>query len=137
MQIVIVIVGHSAPLLMLLLFSVFGVAETIRVLKEGPMIDPEGREFKSPRFGSETESNTGSRVNDSSPVHVQCTEASMIIVVDADLYGTGRRVSPGELFLGGAEHQLSGQCRAVAAGDGEYVIKAELQGCGSKLTVRC
>lgn len=130
------IVGRSAPLL-LLLSSVFGVAETIRALKEGPMIDPEGREFKSPRFGSELESNTRSRVYDSSPVYVQCTEASMIIVVDADLYRTGRRVSHGEVFLGGAENQRSGQCRAVAAGDGEYVIKAELQGCGSKLTVRC
>lgn len=123
------IVGHSAPLLLLLLSSVFGVAETIQALKEGSMINPEGREFKSPRFGSEAESNTGSQVNDSSPVHAQCTEASMIIVVDADLYRTGRRVSSRRAF--------SGRSRAVAAGDGEYVIKAELQACGSKLTVRC
>lgn len=127
-----VIVGRSASLL--LLFA-FGVADAIRLLKEGPMIDAEGREYKSSALRVDKEGAGGPQLNDGSTVRVQCTETSMIVVVKADLYKNGRLVSPGELALGEAEHPQSSRCRAVAAGYGEYVLKAELQDCGSELTV--
>lgn len=130
------IVGHSASLTLLVSFA-FGVADAIRTLKDGPMIDAEGREYKSAPLRTDGENIRGPQLNDGSTVHVQCTETSMIIVVKPDLYKNGRLVSPDELFLGEAEHSQSSQCRAVAAGDTEYVIEAGLQDCGSKLTVSC
>lgn len=130
-----VIVGRSASLLLLLLFA-FDVADAIRLLKEGPLIDAEGREYKSSALRvDEEDDDSGPRLSDGSTVRVQCTETSMIVVVKADLFKNGRLVSPGELALGEAEHPQSSRCRAVAAGYGEYVIKAELQDCGSELTV--
>ncbi|XP_051245021.1 zona pellucida sperm-binding protein 3-like [Dicentrarchus labrax] len=128
------IVGHSASLALLVSFA-FGVADAIRTLKDGPMIDAEGREYKSAPLRTDGKNIRGPQLNDGSTVHVQCTETSMIIVVKPDLYKNGRLVSPGELFLGEAEHSQSSQCRAVAAGDTEYVIEAGLQDCGSKLTI--
>ncbi|XP_035511055.1 zona pellucida sperm-binding protein 3-like [Morone saxatilis] len=109
--------------------------DAIRTLKDGPMIDAEGREYKSAPLRTDGENIRGPQLNDGSTVHVQCTETSMIIVVKPDLYKNGRLVSPDELFLGEAEHSQSSQCRAVAAGDTEYVIEAGLQDCGSKLTI--
>lgn len=125
-----VIAGHSV---VLLISFAFGVADAIRTLKDEPMIDAEGREYKTLR--TDAENISGPQFDDGSTVRVQCTEASMIIGVKADLYKNGRLVSPAELFLGGAEHSQNSQCRAVAAGDAEYVIEARLQDCGSKLTV--
>ncbi|XP_070780039.1 zona pellucida sperm-binding protein 3-like [Enoplosus armatus] len=124
-----VVTGHSASLALLISFA-FCVADAIRSLKDGPMIDAEGREFKSATLRTGAEN-----INDGSTVRVHCTEVSMIIVVKADLYKNGRLVSPGELFLGEAEHSQSSRCRAVAAGDAEYVIEAGLQDCGSRLTI--
>lgn len=128
------IAGRLVSLALLLSFA-FVVADAILSLKDGPMIDPEGREYKSATFRIEAENISGPQINDGSSVRVQCTEASMIILIKADLYGNGRIVSPGELFLGEAEHSESSQCRAAAANDTEYVIEAGLQDCGSKLTV--
>lgn len=130
------IVAHSASLALLLSFA-FDAADAIRSLKDGPMIDDEGRQYKSVMLRIDEEDVSGAQLSDRSTVRVQCTETSMIIVVMADLYKNGRLVSPGELFLGEAEHSQSSQCRAVAAGDTEYVIEAGLQDCGSELTVSC
>lgn len=123
-----VFLAHSASLVLLISF-LRGVAIAIRTLKEGPMIDADGREYK-----------TASLTEDSSPrasdsVRVECTEVSMIVYIQADFYRTGRLVSPGDLFLGGAEHKQDSRCRAVVSGHNEYVIEAGLQDCGSKLTV--
>ncbi|XP_029293959.1 LOW QUALITY PROTEIN: zona pellucida sperm-binding protein 3-like [Cottoperca gobio] len=128
------IAGHAASLALLISFA-FGVADSIRTLRDGPMIDAEGREYKSVALGIEAEDISETQFNDGSTVHVRCTDASMFIVVKADVFKNGHLVSPGELFLGGAEHSQSSQCRAVAAGDSEYVIEAALQDCGSKLSI--
>nr|XP_020472149.1 zona pellucida sperm-binding protein 3-like [Monopterus albus] len=127
-----VIAGHSASLALLLSLA-FGVAHTIRSLKDGPMIDAEGRQYKSAVLT--TGENSGSDSSDETAVHVRCTETSMIITVKADLFKYGRLVSAGELFLGEGEHTESSQCQAVAVTDTELVIEAGLQDCGSKLTM--
>ncbi|KAA8585018.1 zona pellucida sperm-binding protein 3 [Etheostoma spectabile] len=126
--------GHSVSLALLILFA-FGVADAIRSLKDGPMIDAEGREYKSAALRTDAESLGEQQVTQGSTVHVQCKEASMVIVVKADLYKNGRLISPGELFLGGAKHSQSSQCRVAAVGDSEYIIEAPLQDCGSKLII--
>lgn len=130
-----VIKGHSASLALLLSVTI-GVADAIRSLKDGPMIDTEGREYKS-ALRTDAGNIRGQQLNDKPTVRVQCTETSMIVAVKADLYKNGRLVSPGELFLGEAGPSQSVQCQAVAAGDTEYVIEAGLQDCGTKLTVSC
>ncbi|XP_030648761.1 zona pellucida sperm-binding protein 3-like [Chanos chanos] len=53
----------------------------------------------------------------------------------SDLYGNGRRVLSSELHLGNAEWINQQECRAVPHGDSEYVIKAALHECGSRLNV--
>uniref|UniRef100_A0A665VBL2 Zona pellucida sperm-binding protein 3 n=1 Tax=Echeneis naucrates TaxID=173247 RepID=A0A665VBL2_ECHNA len=114
--------GQLASLLLLSLL--LAVAAAIRPLKEGPMIDAEGREYKS--AAARTVEPT---------VQIECTDASMIIYIKADLFNNGRLVSPEDLFLGGVEYSESSQCRAAALSDTEYIIEAALQNCGSKLTV--
>lgn len=131
-----VIVRHSASLALLLSLA-FGVADAIRSLKDGPITDAEGREYKSATLRIDEKHASRPQLNDGSTIRIQCTETSMVIVVKADLYKNGRLVSPYELLLGEAERPQSSRCRAVAAGYGEYVIEAELQDCGSKLTVSC
>ncbi|XP_056258047.1 zona pellucida sperm-binding protein 3-like [Seriola aureovittata] len=127
-----VIAGQATSLVLLLLFA---VADSIRVLKDGPMIDAEGREFKSAAVRTDAENIRRRQSSDGSTIRVQCTEVSMIIVVNADFYRTGRPVSAGDLFLGEARHSESSQCRAVAVSDTEYVIEAGLQNCGSNLSI--
>ncbi|KAI3359254.1 hypothetical protein L3Q82_002772 [Scortum barcoo] len=123
--------AHPASLALLISLA-FGATEAIRALKEGPMIDAEGREFKSATFRADVENSSRPQHSEASTVCVYCTEAFMIIEVKADLYKNGCPVSPGELFLGEAEHWQSSQCRAVTAGDSnEYIIEAALQDCGS------
>ncbi|XP_068434484.1 zona pellucida sperm-binding protein 3-like [Clinocottus analis] len=129
-----VIAVHSASLALLISFA-FAFGNAIRTLKDGPMIDAEGREYKSANFRTEAEDISWPQLDDDSTVRVQCTDSSMIIVVKADLYKNGRHVSPEELFLGEPKYSQGGQCRAVAAGDAEYLIEAGLQDCGSKLTM--
>ncbi|XP_068434847.1 zona pellucida sperm-binding protein 3-like [Clinocottus analis] len=129
-----VIAVHSASLALLISFA-FAFGNAIRTLKDGPMIDAEGREYKSANFRMEAEDISWPQLDDDSTVRVQCTDSSMIIVVKADLFKNGRHVSPEELFLGEPKYSQGGQCRAVAAGDAEYLIEAGLQDCGSKLTI--
>ncbi|XP_062422029.1 zona pellucida sperm-binding protein 3-like isoform X1 [Pungitius pungitius] len=128
------IVVHSAFLALLIAFA-FGVADAIRTLKDGPLIDAEGREYKSANFPTDAGDNRSPRLNVGPTVSVRCTDASMIIVVKADIYKNGLLVSAEELSLGESKHSQRSPCRAVAAGDSEYIIEAELQDCGSKLTV--
>lgn len=111
-----------ATLVLLLLF-VCGAANAIRLLKEGPMIDAEGREYKSAVIKPQLQARPA--------VDVQCTETSMIVVIMADLHPNSRL----EAVLGEAGRSQGGRCRAVATEDNEYIIEAELQDCGSKLTV--
>ncbi|CAJ1076592.1 zona pellucida sperm-binding protein 3-like [Xyrichtys novacula] len=123
--------AHSASLL-LPFVVIFVVSDAIRLLKEGPMIDAEGREYKGLRVSAEDFSEPPP--SDEPTVRVQCTETSMIVLVKADLFRTGRLVSAEELFLGADPSQS--RCRAAAAaGDSEFVIEAGLQDCGSRLTV--
>ncbi|CAK6964853.1 zona pellucida sperm-binding protein 3-like [Scomber scombrus] len=127
--------GHTVSLALLLLLALV-VADAIRPLKEGPMIDSEGREYKSAMSRIDEENISGPQLtNDRSTVHVQCTEASMIVYIKADLYGKGRFVSPEEFFLGEVEHSEGSRCQATATSDTEYVIEAQLQDCGSELTM--
>lgn len=128
--------GRLAFLALLLSFTL-GVADAIRTLKDGPMIDAEGREYKSPNLKGVGEDSQGLQPSGGSAVRVHCTETSVIIVVRADLVKNGHLGSPGELFLGEAKHSQSRECQAAAAGYGEYVIEAKLQACGSKLSVSC
>ncbi|KAM6965901.1 zona pellucida sperm-binding protein 3-like [Tautogolabrus adspersus] len=123
----------AALLASLLLMTIIVVADAVRLLKEEPIIDCEGREYKSLRVNKGK--CRGAQVKDESTVRVACTESTMIVVVKADLYKTGRLVSAEELFLGEAEHSQSGRCRAEAAADSEFIIEAGLQDCGSELTM--
>ncbi|KAM9785025.1 zona pellucida sperm-binding protein 3-like isoform 2-T2 [Syngnathus typhle] len=100
-----------------------------RTLKEGPMIDEDGGEYKSPVVVVESSESPS---NPLPPVLVTCTPSSMIIQVKTDLYGA--TISPEELFLG-EEFLGLGQCQAFAASDSELVIKAGLQQCGTQLTI--
>lgn len=112
------------------LLLTFGVARAIRYLKEGPMVDAEGREYKSPLLTVE-EKGLGEPAT-SAAVRVHCMDTSVMVVVKTNLFKTGRLSSPAELFLG---ETLDPRCQAAAATNGEYVIVAELQDCGSTLTV--
>lgn len=128
------IVVRPASVALLLTFAL-GVADAIRYLKEGPVIDAEGREYKSSMLKGDAEIPRPLQLIDDTAVHVQCTETSMIVEVKADLYKIGHHESPGEFFLGEAVHSGSSRCRALPSGDGKYVIEAKLQDCGSNLTV--
>ncbi|XP_030591666.1 zona pellucida sperm-binding protein 3-like [Archocentrus centrarchus] len=124
-----VITGPLASLALLISLA-FGVADAIRTLKDGPMIDAEGREYKSAPLRTDAD-NSWPNFNDGPTVRVECSEVSMIVTVKADLYKNGYLVSPGELFLG----EETSWCGAVASGDSEYVIEADLQDCGTKLSI--
>nr|XP_057906371.1 zona pellucida sperm-binding protein 3-like isoform X2 [Doryrhamphus excisus]XP_057906372.1 zona pellucida sperm-binding protein 3-like isoform X2 [Doryrhamphus excisus] len=95
------------------------------------MIDKDGREYKSSGISADKDDAS----DETQPVRVTCTERSMIVQVKADLYGPKHVVSPGELFLGGAEHSGSKPCQALPAGDAEYIVKAGLQECGTQLSL--
>ncbi|KAM6905332.1 zona pellucida sperm-binding protein 3-like [Xenentodon cancila] len=121
--------GRAASLIVLA-FLALGITDAIRTLKDGPMIDAEGREYKT-AFLPDDKPELSHRPT----VRVECTETSMIIFVQADLFRNGRLVSPGELFLGDAQYSNTEQCQAVPAGQHEYVIEAGLQDCGSRLSI--
>ncbi|XP_077411726.1 zona pellucida glycoprotein 3e [Vanacampus margaritifer] len=111
-----------------------GSSIAIRTLKDGPMIDKEGRQYKKSPVIIDADDPSGIQSNVFSPsVHVTCTSTSMIIQVKADMYG--QMVSPGEIFLGGVEYLGLRQCQAFPAGDSELVIKAGLEQCGTTLSV--
>lgn len=112
------------------LLLTFGLARAIRYLKEGPVVDAEGREYKSPPLRVE-EQGLGEPAT-TAAVHVHCMDTSIMVVVKTKLFKTGRLSSPGELFLG---ETLDPHCQAAAPTNGNYVMVAELQDCGSTLTV--
>lgn len=112
------------------LLLTFGVARAIRYLKEGPVVDAEGREYKSPPLRVE-EKGPGEPAT-SAAVRVHCMDTSVMVVVKTNLFKNGRLSSPRELFLG---ETLDPRCQAAAATSGDYVIVAELQDCGSTITV--
>lgn len=129
------IVGHFSYLQ--LLFFLFSRAESIRPLKQGRMIDAEGREYKSPRYENDkVERTTYSQVNGSSPVHIECTDSFMIVEVNPDQFKKGSLASFGELFLGGPKYRQSSECHLLPTADGRYVIKVKLQECGSESKVK-
>ncbi|XP_061555927.1 zona pellucida sperm-binding protein 3-like [Phycodurus eques] len=107
----------------------------IRTLKDGPKIDKDGRQYKSPAVIVEID-DTSEILRGLTPlVQVTCTPKSMIIQVKADMHGTRHFVSPGEIFLGGAEYSGLRQCQALPVGESEQVIKAGLQHCGTELSI--
>lgn len=116
-------------------FSLFlPMSLAIRTLKDGPMIDKDGREYKSPVVIVDSEDGSEIETNVFSPaVRVTCTPTLMIIQVKADVYGSIG--SPGGIFLGGDEYSGFRQCQALRADDSEVVIKAGLQHCGTQLSV--
>lgn len=110
------------------LLLTFGVAHAIRNLKEGPMIDAEGREYKSPPARVD-QGGPGGLAN---AIRVHCEDTSVTVVVRENLLKRGRLAAPGELFLGEA---LDPRCRAAPTTDGEYTIRADLRACGFETTV--
>ncbi|XP_061567189.1 zona pellucida sperm-binding protein 3-like [Cololabis saira] len=121
--------GRSASLTVLALLAL-GITDAMRTLKEGPMIDAEGREYKVVLL-PESQPQLSHRPT----VRVECTERSMIVFIQADLFRNGRLVSPGDLFLGDAQYSKAERCQAVLSGEHEYVIEAGLQDCGSNLSI--
>lgn len=110
------------------LLLTFGVTQAVRYLKEGPVVDAQGREYKSTPLRAEEEGLAGL----ASAVRVHCTHTAMTVGVKANLFKPGRLVPPGELFLGETPDP---QCQAADITEGEYVIVAQLQDCGSTSTV--
>ncbi|KAK1877629.1 Zona pellucida sperm-binding protein 3 [Dissostichus eleginoides] len=126
--------ARPAAVALLTLFA-FAFADAIRTLRDGPMIDAEGREYKTAALGFDTESQISeTQFNEGSTISVQCTEVSIIIAVKADFFKNGRLLSSWDFLLGEVKHSQSSQCRPVAAGDSEYLFEAGLQDCGSKVT---
>ncbi|XP_061741012.1 zona pellucida sperm-binding protein 3-like [Nerophis ophidion] len=105
-------------------------SSAVRNLKDGPVVDKDGREYKSVGVDENDVTSEGRQ-----PVQVTCTERSMIIEVTANVFGSRQLVSPGELFLGGAEHSGSRPCQALPDADGNYIIKAGLLDCGTQLSL--
>ncbi|XP_056144450.1 zona pellucida sperm-binding protein 3-like [Lampris incognitus] len=118
----------------LLLSFVFGVADTVRPLKEGPLMGADGRQYKSAPLPVDAPVEEVS-TNGSPTVRVQCTGSTMMIIIKADLYNNGRQVRPEELSVGQTPHAGPAYCQASAASDAEYVIEVGLHDCGSKLTI--
>ncbi|KAJ4932589.1 hypothetical protein JOQ06_011007 [Pogonophryne albipinna] len=109
--------ARPASVALLSLFA-FGFADAIRTLRDGPMIDAEGREYKTAALGFDTESQISEpQFNEGSTISVQCTEVSIIIAVKADFFKNGRLLSPWDFFLREVKHSQSSQCRPVAAED--------------------
>ncbi|XP_061702216.1 zona pellucida sperm-binding protein 3-like [Syngnathoides biaculeatus] len=122
--------AYFLPFLLLLSSSL-----AIRTLKDGPMIDKDGREYKSPVAIVDTDGTSELKHWLTPPVQVMCTPTSMIIQVKAAMYGVRRFVSPGEIFLGGVENSGLRQCQARPVGDSELLVEAELQHCGTELSI--
>ncbi|KAJ7996155.1 hypothetical protein DPEC_G00234130 [Dallia pectoralis] len=111
---------------------VFNVVSCVRLLKEGPMIDSEGREYKgaSPKRDGE---RRGYPSVGASTVRVKCTDTTMVLLIDSDLYNNGHHASAEELFLGFGTEQKD--CRAVPVSDTKFIIEAGLEDCDSTVTV--
>ncbi|XP_077475381.1 zona pellucida sperm-binding protein 3-like [Stigmatopora argus] len=117
--------------LLLLLPSLFA----IRTLKDGPVIDKDGREYKSSIVDSDPVEAREIQLEASPSVRVTCTPTSMVIHVKTDLYGPRHRMDPGEIYLGDLKYSHLRQCQATLAGNSELIIKAGLQHCGTELSM--
>lgn len=66
---------------------------------------------------------------------VKCHEDSIEVVMKARLFDPGRPVEPTHFRLGPLGAAGGDHCRAREAGGGEFIIRAPLAECGSKVTV--
>lgn len=123
---------HSICMVFILI-STFNTVSCIRVLKEGPMIGPDSREYKGSLLGKDRIA-TDRAPSSPSAVRVICTEATMSVIIQADLYKNGRYVFPDEFYLGQGKSEQK-VCQAVPVSDTKYVIEAGLNDCDSKLVV--
>ncbi|XP_051547469.1 zona pellucida sperm-binding protein 3-like [Myxocyprinus asiaticus] len=110
------------------LLSIY-VTGAIRTLKDGPMIGPDGRQYKTAFLPKDD--LTDEPRSRAAPVKVQCTARSMIVIIRADLHSNGRQVTAKELHLG----RSTESCRATPYSDSEHVIEADLHLCGSELSI--
>ncbi|XP_056602740.1 zona pellucida sperm-binding protein 3-like [Triplophysa dalaica] len=101
----------------------------IRNLKEGPMIGPDSREYKTAPLPRDVHKDVATSKD--APVQVICTERTMIVIIRADLHSTGRRITANELQLG----RSTKSCKVSPYSDTEYVIEADLHQCGSELWI--
>ncbi|KAI7812676.1 zona pellucida sperm-binding protein 3-like [Triplophysa rosa] len=101
----------------------------IRNLKEGPMIGPDSRQYKTAPLPRDNHKDVPT--SKAAPVQVICTERSMIVIIRADLHSNGRRITDKELQLG----RSTESCKASKYSDTEYVIQADLHQCGSELMI--
>ena len=127
-------IDHSC-ILALLLLSAVSIANTIRNFKDGPVVDGEGREFKSTGVTIDTVADKVTPQSSGDTIRIKCTDTTMIIQIHPDLYNDGRHISPVEVCLRQAMHPCTPQCQASAVSDTEFVIEAELRDCGSRLSV--
>lgn len=78
------------------------------------------------------------KINDPVPqqrekkVSVLCHDATIEVVINADLFASGFPVFPGELWLGPG---MSSSCGAVQTGELVFTIIAYFKDCGTKLSV--
>lgn len=68
------------------------------------------------------------------PVTVKCHAATIEVIVNADLYSTGTLINGSDLRLG-LDALSPSSCFAIASGESEFTIHAELKECGTKLWV--
>lgn len=69
-------------------------------------------------------------------LEVKCDEDGVEVVLKVNLFDPGRPVGPSRLGLGlGLVSASQSLCAAAVSGDGEYVIRAPLTGCGGKVMV--
>uniref|UniRef100_A0A3B3RZP3 Zona pellucida sperm-binding protein 3 n=1 Tax=Paramormyrops kingsleyae TaxID=1676925 RepID=A0A3B3RZP3_9TELE len=66
------------------------------------------------------------------PVTVKCHAATIEVIVNADLYSTGTLINGSDLRLG-LDAISPSSCFAIASGESEFTIHAELKECGTKL----
>ena len=67
---------------------------------------------------------------------VKCHEDGVEVVMKAGLFDPGRPVQPTHFRLGPLGAAAGGDlCTATESGDGEFIIRAPLTECGSKVTV--
>lgn len=55
--------------------------------------------------------------------------------MQADMFDTGLQVDGGHLRLGSVSAGEEGVCGAVPSGEAEFIIRAQLVDCGTKLSV--
>ncbi|KAK7165173.1 hypothetical protein R3I94_003521 [Phoxinus phoxinus] len=99
------------------------------------MRGPDSRQYKVVILPTEDPTDDSTDVPSSrvAPVHVLCTERSMIVLIRADLHSNGRHVTAEEFSLG--QPCSTKSCKASQYSDTEYLIKADLHQCSSELSI--